>query len=213
MTPDPRHHSPAADRNKAPILAELLRVLPASGIALEIASGTGQHAAHFATGLPGWRWQPTDADPLALASIDAWCDGLDNVLPAQPLDVLANRRHPSAHGLTTPFDAIFCANMLHISPWDTCTALMQLTSRHLAVHGLLLLYGPYLEDDVPTAPGNIAFDADLRARDPAWGLRRLSEVLDQARAVGLRLRERVPMPANNLLLVLERRALPPEVDA
>lgn len=208
---DLRRHSPAAERNQAPILAELLRVLPRHGSALEIAAGTGQHAAHFATGLPGWHWQPTDAEPQALASIDAWCDGLANVAPARPLDVRAAARGwPPTTGLPASVDAIYCANMLHIAPWDTCAALMKLSARHLAAHGLLLLYGPCLEDGVPTAPGNLAFDADLRERDPAWGLRRLADVLQQAQAVGLRLRERVPMPANNLLLVLERAARPAE---
>lgn len=202
MTPDPRQHSPAAERNRVPILAQLQRVLPASGIALEVASGTGQHAAHVAAGLPGWRWQPTDAEPLALASIDAWCEGLANVLPASLLDVLA----APAVGLPAPVDAVFCANLLHISPWATCPALMQLAARVLAPAGQLLLYGPYLEDEVPTSPGNLAFDADLRERNPAWGLRRRDDVLALAHAVGLHLRERVAMPANNLLLVLEHAA-------
>jgi hypothetical protein len=202
MTPDPRQHSPSTERNRAPILSQLQRVLPASGIALEIASGTGQHAAHLAAGLPGWRWHPTDAEPLALASIDAWCDGLANVLPAWHLDVLAA---PSV-GPPGPVDAVFCANMLHISPWGTCRALMQLAARWLSPEGLLVLYGPYLEDEVPTSPGNLTFDADLRERNPAWGLRRRDDVLAQANAFGLRLRERITMPANNLLLVLERAA-------
>ena len=204
MTADPRQHSPAAERNRAPILVQLQRVLPPSGLMLEVASGTGQHAAHLANGLPGWHWQPSDAQPHALASIDAWCLGLPQVRPALHLDVLA--AHPV--GLPAPVDAIFCANLLHIAPWATCAALMQLAARVLTHEGLLLLYGPYLEDAVPTAPGNLAFDADLRARDPAWGIRRLADVLMQAEAVGLRLRERVAMPANNLLLVLERSALP-----
>jgi hypothetical protein len=195
-----RQHSAAAERNQGPILAVLQRVFPATGLALEIASGTGQHAAHFATGLPGWRWQPTDAEPQALASINAWCDGLPNVLPPLPLDVLA----PQWPGVPVQVDALFCANMLHISPWPTCAALMQGAARHLVPQGLLLLYGPYLVDGEPTAPGNLAFDADLRARNPAWGLRRLADVLDQAEAAGLQLLERVRMPANNLLLVLAR---------
>jgi SAM-dependent methyltransferase len=202
MNPDPRQHSPSAERNRSPILAQLQRVLPARGIALEIASGTGQHASHFAAGLPGWRWQPTDADPHALASIDGWCDGLDNVLPARQLDV--NTEPAQVHG--APVEALFCANLLHISPWNTCSALMQLAARCLSPDGRLLLYGPYLEDEVPTSPGNLAFDADLRERNPAWGLRRREDVLAQAHAVGLRLRERVAMPANNLLLVLEHAA-------
>jgi len=207
MPPDPRQHSPSAERNRAPILAQLQRVLPPSGMALEIASGTGQHAAHFATGLPGWRWQPSDAEPFALASIDAWCEGLANVLPARHLDVLAV---PSV-SLPAPVDAVFCANMLHITPWGTCQALMQLAAHCLSPEGGLVLYGPYLEDQVLTSPGNLAFDADLRERNPAWGLRRREDVLAQAMAVGLRQRERIAMPANNLLLVLERAV--PSLDA
>lgn len=208
IAPDPRLHSPAADRNKAPILVELQRVLGATGSALELASGTGQHTAHFAAALQGWRWQPTDAEPRVLASIDAWCAGLANVMPAQLLDLLNAAPQPgAAQGLPLPVDAIYCANLLHISPWATCAALMRLAATHLSQRGLLLLYGPYLDDTVPTAPGNIAFDADLRARDPAWGLRRLADVLRQAQAVDLRLRERVSMPANNLLLVIERAGL------
>ena len=200
-------HSPAADRNKAPILEQLQRLLPASGLALEIASGSGQHVAHFAAALPGWTWQPTDGDVRSLASIEAWCDGLPNVRPALRLDVLDESSVAAlAVALSEPVDAVYCANMLHISPWATCAALMQLAARHLAPQGQLVLYGPYLEADVPTSPGNLAFDADLRARDAAWGIRPLADVLVQAARVGLHLRERVAMPANNLLLVLEREA-------
>jgi hypothetical protein len=205
-TPSPLH-SPAADRNKAPILEQLRRVLPASGVALEVASGSGQHVAHFAAALAGWCWQPTDGDARSPASIDAWCAGLTNVRPALRLDVLDEASQAVlAVALPEPVDAIYCANMLHISPWATCAALMQLAARQLAPQGLLVLYGPYLEADVPTSPGNLAFDADLRERDPSWGIRPLADVLAQAAAVGLRLRERVAMPANNLLLVLARDA-------
>jgi SAM-dependent methyltransferase len=195
--------SAAAERNRDPILAELQRLLPARGVALEIASGTGQHAAHFAAALPGWQWQPSDLDPVAVASIDAWCDGIANVCPALPLDVM----EAAWPGVPASLDAIFCANLLHIAPWPTCAALMEGAARHLAAGGLLLLYGPYVVDGEPTAPSNLAFDADLRARNPAWGLRRLAQVVQQAEAAGLALRERVAMPANNLLLVLGRRAL------
>lgn len=200
MADDARAHSPAAERNRGPILAELQRVLPARGLMLEIASGTGQHAAHFAAGLPGWTWQPTDAQTRSLGSIAAWCEGLANVLQPQHLDVMA-ATWPAA---ATHVDAIYCANMLHIAPWPCCAALMQGAARHLAPDGLLVLYGPYLVDGEPTAPGNLAFDADLRRRDPAWGVRRLGDVLQEAEAAGLHLRERVAMPANNLLLVLSR---------
>lgn len=200
MTDDPRRHSPAAERNAAPILAELQRLLPPRGLLLEVASGTGQHAAHCSAGLPGWRWQPSEADADALPSIGAWCQGLPRVLPPLQLDVL----QPQWPGVPAQVDAIYCANLIHIAPWACCTALMQGAARHLAPQGLLLTYGPYLEDAVPTAPGNRAFDADLRARNPAWGLRRREDVQAEAARAGLRLRERVAMPANNLLLVWAR---------
>jgi len=201
MNADARRHSPAAERNRGPILAELQRLLPTQGLALEIASGTGQHAAHFAAALAGWRWQPTDGDARSPASIAAWCEGLANVLPPLHLDVLAD----PWPGVPNPVDAIFCANLLHISPSATTPALMRGAARHLSAEGLLLLYGPYLVDGVDTAPSNLAFDADLRARDAAWGLRRLADVVLQAGNAGLQLRERVAMPANNLLLAFARR--------
>ena len=199
---DARRHSPAAERNAPPILAELRRLLPASGLMLEVASGTGQHAAHFAAGLPGWDWQPTDFDPASLPSIRAWCAGQARVRPPLRLDVLA---HPWPATLPHPVDAVFCANMIHIAPWACTAALMQGAARRLSPQGLLITYGPYLEDDVPTSSGNVAFDADLRARDPAWGLRRLAAVAAEARAAGLQLHQRVAMPANNLLLAWHRQ--------
>jgi Protein of unknown function (DUF938) len=200
MTHDPRRHSPAAERNGPPILAELQRVLPASGVLLEIASGTGQHAAFCSEGLPGWQWQPTDFEADSLPSISAWCAGLPRVRPPLQLDVL----QPQWAGVPAQVAAIYCANMIHIAPWACCAGLMAGAARHLAPTGLLITYGPYLEDGVPTSPGNLAFDADLQARNPAWGLRRREAVEKEAAAVGLRLRERVAMPANNLLLVWGR---------
>ena len=200
MNTDHRRHSAAAERNQAPILAELLRLLPAQGWMLEIASGTGQHAAHFAPALAGWQWQPSDGDPDSRASISAWCQHLPQVLTPLHVDVMA----PVWSGVPGSVDAIFCANMLHIAPWAVCPALMQGAARHLSPQGLLILYGPYLIDGVQTAPGNLAFDIDLQSRNPAWGLRRLADVLEQAQTVGLHLQERVAMPANNQLLVLRR---------
>ena len=203
MNTDARRHSPASERNRDPILAQLQRLLPPRGLMLEIASGSGQHAAHFAAALPGWRWLPSDGDARSLASIDAWCEGQVNVLPALQLDVLA----PTWPGVPARVDAVFCANLLHIAPWATCAALMRGAARHLSAHGLLLLYGPYIVEGEVTAPSNLAFDADLRSRDAAWGLRRLAGVVREAHAAGLRLRERVAMPANNLLLVFEPRGM------
>ena len=192
-------HSPAAERNKDAILACLRQHLGDRGRALEIASGTGQHVAWFAAALPGWQWQPTDADPGMLPVIaervaDA---GLANVLPPRPLDVTAPE-WPSVDG---PVDAIFCANMLHIAPWAACAGLMAGAARHLVEGGMLVTYGPYFEADVPPAPSNLAFDESLRARDPAWGIRRLDDVVAEAGRRGLVLAHRHAMPANNLLLV------------
>jgi hypothetical protein len=202
MPADERLHSLAAERNRQPILEVLQRVLPVRGRALEIASGTGQHVVHFAAGLRSWTWQPTDPDPGARASIAAWTAmcGLPNILAPLDLDVAA-----SPWPLTFPeVDAIFCANMLHISPWACCAALMRGAARHLSSQGLLMTYGPYIVSDVLTAPSNVAFDADLRLRNPQWGVRRLDAVAQEAVAAGLALRETVSMPANNLLLVFGR---------
>jgi hypothetical protein len=196
-----RRHSPAAERNREPILQVLRRVLPPQGgLALEIASGSGQHAACFGAALPRWRWQPSEADRPSLDSIAAWCEGLPNVPPPLQLDVLA----PRWEGVPAAVDAVYCANMVHIAPWACCLALMRGAARHLRPGAPLLLYGPFIQDDVPTAPSNLAFDADLRARDPAWGLRRLADVADAARDAGLRFQETATMPANNLLLVFVR---------
>lgn len=202
MQADLRWHSAAAERNRAPILRELQRLLPAQGFMLEIASGTGQHAAHFAAALPGWRWQPSDDDAGALASIAAWCQGLANVLTPQRLDVCGTEWP----GLPPVLDAIYCANLLHIAPWATAAALMQGASRRLTRDGVLLLYGPYLVDGEATAASNLAFDADLRSRNAAWGLRALTDVVRAASANGLVLHERVAMPSNNLLLVFHRES-------
>jgi hypothetical protein len=196
-------HSPAADRNKEPILQVLRRILPEHGSALEIASGTGQHVACFAAALPGWTWQPTEAETAMLPAIAARTvqAGLRNVRPPLGLDVMALRWRENGTAFAGRFDAIFCANMLHIAPWAACAGLMQGAALHLAPDGLLVLYGPYFEEGVPPAPANEVFDASLRARDPAWGVRRLQDVIAEAQSAGLALHERHEMPANNLLLV------------
>ena len=202
-----KQFSPASERNRQPILEVLLRQLPPQGRALEIASGTGQHVAHFAQHLPGWQWQPSDLTDDGFESIAAWSAeaGAHNVAPPVLLDVMA-ASWPSAAAHPQPvygrnFDLIYCANMLHIAPWATCVALMQGAARHLSAHGVLVVYGPYMERDVPTSPGNLAFDRSLRARDPAWGIRALEDVVAQARLAGLELKERIEMPVNNLMLV------------
>jgi SAM-dependent methyltransferase len=198
--------SPAADRNKQPILDVLLTLLPPTGHALEVASGTGQHAVWFTAALPGWTWQPTDFDADALPGIDARVahEGTPRVHPARRLDVTTSPWLADAQAGLALFDLVYAANMLHISPWATCAGLVQGAGRHLAPGGRLVTYGPYLEAGVPTSPGNLAFDQSLRASDPAWGLRRREDVQAQALQAGLRMTARHAMPANNLLLVFER---------
>ena len=192
-------HSPAAERNQQVILEALLQLLPEQGIALEIASGSGQHIAHFSAQMPGWDWLASDPSPEALASIAAWRP--QGRRPLQ-LDVLQQDWGlPASHPRV---DAVYCANMLHISPWQTCAALMRGAARHLAPSGQLLVYGPFLEAGIDTAASNLAFDADLRRRNPAWGLRQLDEVSAEAQACNLHLQQVIKMPANNLLLVFRQ---------
>jgi SAM-dependent methyltransferase len=195
--------SPAAERNRDAVLAVLNRVLPAHAAVLEIASGTGQHAAHCAAAHPDWHWQPTDGAAEALPGIAARCAELPNVRSPLRLDVL-ERPWPTTLGNC---DAIYCANLLHIAPWAACAGLMRGAVQHLVPGGALVLYGPYRVDDETTAPSNLAFDADLRLRDPAWGLRRLADVVQEAQQVGLEFEQRIAMPANNLMLVFRRAAV------
>jgi hypothetical protein len=191
--------SPAAERNRGPILDVLRRLLPSGARVLEIASGTGQHAAHFAAAEPGWTWQPTEGDAGALPAIARRCSGLANVRPPLLLDVLAP--WPAAVG---PCDVVYAANLLHIAPWRVCHALLQGSAACLATDGRVVLYGPYVVDGEPLAPSNAAFDADLRRRDPDWGLRHLADVVEAGREAGLEFFDRQAMPANNLVLALRK---------
>lgn len=197
---DQRQFSPAAERN-APFILEVLRChLPAKGLVLEIASGTGQHVAHFAAALPDLDWQPSDANIACHPSIAAWVEaqGLTNVRPPLTLDVTAD---------AWPVDqaeAIMCINMVHISPWAATEGLMRGAARLLPAGGVLYLYGPYRRGGEHTAPSNAEFDASLKARNPAWGVRNLEDVVDLARAHGFDCAEVVEMPANNLSVVLRR---------
>ncbi|MEM5370351.1 DUF938 domain-containing protein [Paraburkholderia azotifigens] len=202
-TPDPnlRQHAPAAERNREPILAVLERVLPATGTVLEIASGTGQHAIHFAAALPQLTWQPSDPGEDARASIAAWTahSGLANVRAPLALDV-----RDASWGLDAA-DAIVCINMIHISPWESARALIGGAGRLLRAGGVLFLYGPYRRGGAHTAPSNAAFDAQLQSRDPAWGVRDMEDVVALADAAGFDLDETVEMPANNFSLVFRKR--------
>jgi SAM-dependent methyltransferase len=193
--------SPAAERNREAILAVLAGWLAPQAAVLEVASGTGQHAEHFCGARPGWQWQPTEAEPAALPAIAARCARQPGVAAPLPLDVLAAEADTEAWPRRPGgWDAVFCANLIHIAPWPVAPALLQGAARVLAPGGCLVLYGPYRVDGEPLSPGNQAFDADLRDRNPAWGLRRLSAVQEAGQAAGLAFVERVDMPANNLML-------------
>jgi hypothetical protein len=199
--------APAVARNREPILAVLRRViplsiLPARGLVLEIASGSGEHAMYFAAALPHLTWQPSDPDPEARESIAAYrADmALPNVLPPLILDAAAS------NWPVTQADVIVAINMIHIAPWAATEGLMAGAERLLPVGGVLFLYGPFREHGRHTAPSNAAFDESLRARNREWGVRDLDEVAALASQHGLALEERVAMPANNLSVVFRRRA-------
>jgi SAM-dependent methyltransferase len=196
----PRRRSPAAQRNREPILEVLRKHLPERGMLLEIASGTGEHAAYFAAAFPDLLVQPSDPDPAALASIEEGRveEGPPNLLRPLALDASAGAWPVEAA------DAILCVNMVHISPWPATEGLMRGAGRLLAPGAPLVLYGPYRRAGVPTAPSNEAFDQSLRARNPEWGLRDLEAVAAEAARHGLRLERVVEMPANNLTLVFRR---------
>ena len=198
--PAARLHAPATDRNRDPILAVLAAHLPSHGRVLEIASGSGEHARHFAGHLPGLSWQPSDPDPSARASIDAWgADaGLANLLPALALDVLARDRPVSQA------DAIVCINMIHIAPARATPALFDHAARLLTAGAPLILYGPFRRRDRELEPSNVAFDLDLKRRNPDWGLRELETVVATAAEAGFDPATVQSMPANNLSLVFRR---------
>ncbi|HEX7856604.1 MAG TPA: DUF938 domain-containing protein [Sphingobium sp.] len=204
MTTGARRHAPATERNREPIAAVLRQELPETGLVLEVASGTGEHAVYFAERFPALTWQPSDADQMARASITAWAvqAKLNNVRPPLDLDAEA-AQWPITHA-----DAILCINMVHISPWEATLGLLANGARILAPGAPLILYGPYFRDAVDTAPSNLAFDIDLRDRNPEWGLRHLEVVDHEAMAQGLEPYRLVDMPANNIMRVYRRRPLP-----
>lgn len=195
---DERRHAPAAERNREPILAVLREVLPAQGLVLEIASGTGQHVAHFAAALPGLTFQPSEPQTAMHASIAAWTRDLPNVRPPLALDVTR------APWPVEAVDAIFNANMIHIAPFEACLALLDGAARHLRPGGVLVMYGPYRIDGRHTADSNAAFDRRLRDEDPSWGVRDLELVCTHAADAELSFERRVQMPANNQILVFRR---------
>ncbi|HST36145.1 MAG TPA: DUF938 domain-containing protein [Allosphingosinicella sp.] len=197
---DARRSAPHVARNAEPIAGVLAEVLPVRGLVLEVASGSGEHALHFARTFPKLLWQPSDPEPAALRSIEAWRAeaGLFNLLPPVSLDARA------AEWPVAEADAILCINMVHISPWAATAGLLRGTGRLLAEGAPLYLYGAYRREGVATAPSNEAFDESLRARDPDWGVRDLEAVVAEAEKHGLRLDGVTEMPANNLSVVFRK---------
>ena len=195
-----RRSAPAALRNREPIAEVLADWLPESGLVLEVASGTGEHAVCFAQRFPGLEWQPSDKDPGSLHSIRAWRAeaGLANL--RDPVEVDA----ASSDWPIERADAVLNINMVHISPWEAALGLLDGAARLLGPGAPLILYGPWISDDVETAPSNLAFDEDLRRRDPQWGLRKVEHFAGEALARDFRLTERRTMPANNLMLLFRK---------
>lgn len=206
MMPSAARTAPAVARNREPILAVLRDCLPRHGTVLEVASGTGEHAVWFSGALPEVTWQPTDHHAEALASIAAWREQacLANLMPPMELDAAQPDTWPVARA-----DAVVAINMIHIAPWAVTEGLIAGAARILPPGAPLYLYGPFREGGAHTAPGNAAFDATLRAQDPAWGVRDLAAVARLAVQAGFELRDRVAMPANNLSVVFRRRAVGP----
>lgn len=197
---DARQYAPAAARNREPISTVLKHALPKTGLVLEIASGTGEHAVHLAETFPDLVFQPSDPSEAARTSIGAWIatTGLDNIRAPLVLDAT------QAVWPITAADAVMCINMIHISPWAATIGLIQGAARLLPAAAPLYLYGPYQRSGKHTAPSNAAFDADLKARNPDWGVRDLDAVAALARDAGFSAPEVIEMPANNLSLVFRR---------
>ena len=197
---DHRRSAPHVARNADPIAEVLRTILPPRGLVLEVASGTGEHVLQFARSFPKLLWQPSDPDPAALRSIEAWRaeSGLFNLLPPVSLDARA------ADWPVAEADAILCINMVHISPWSATAGLLRGAGRLLGTGAPLCLYGPYRRADVETAPSNEAFDESLKARDPDWGLRDLEAVAAEAATHGLELDRIVEMPANNISAIFRK---------
>ena len=200
MSDDARRFAPAVARNKAPITEVLARHLPPTGLVLEIASGSGEHALHFAAHFPALSFQPSDPDAAALASIAAWREEarLPNLLPPLMLDVMAD-----AWPIQTA-DAVLCINMIHIAPWEATAALMRGAARILPPDGKLFLYGPFKQGGAHTAPSNATFDDSLRSQDARWGVRDLEAVARTASAAGFAAPVVEVMPANNLSVIFHR---------
>ncbi len=203
--PDARQYAPATERNREAILAVLLEVLPPTGTVLEVSSGTGEHAVFFAPRLTPRYWLPTDPNPLAIASINAWRSYTksENLYPPIVLDAC----QPNWELGIEPISAIVNINMIHIAPWEACLGLMTGAKQILPPGGILYLYGPFTRGGKHTSPSNIAFDESLREQNPHWGVRDLDKVTEAAKSQQLNLVKTVAMPANNLSVIFQLETL------
>ena len=201
-----KRYAPATERNRAPLLAVLQSQLPAAGIVLEIAAGSGQHAAYFAPRLAPRLWLPTDMGAANLASINEWCAEVDSewLLPTQHLDVLDTVWPVEQQALPEGVSAIVNINMLHIAPWACCHGLFSGAKRIFGDEGVVLLYGPFKQNGQHTAASNEAFDANLRGENASWGIRDQEAVKEVALEAGFECVETIAMPANNQVLVFHR---------
>lgn len=196
-----RLYSPSAARNREAIAAVLARVLPSGATVLEIGSGTGEHAVAACQARPDLSWQPSDPDAASRDSQAAWAgEAGDAILPPLEIDLLRPQTFDGVDG----FDALVCMNVIHIAPWSVAEALASLVQDRLRPGGRVVLYGPYLLGEA-TAPSNLAFDASLKSRNPEWGVRALDAVIALLAEHAMTLIERVDMPANNLMLIFQRR--------
>jgi len=207
-----KRFAPATDRNRDPLLTVLKSQLPDAGTVLEVAAGTGQHAVYFASALAPRLWLPTDQSSANVASIASWSSDMPspNLLQTQSLDVLDDVWPVEQCALPEPISAVVNINMIHIAPWECCAALFRGAARILDVGGVVLLYGPFKRKNVRTAPSNEAFDQQLKAQDPQWGIRTLEAVVAIATQAGLECSDVISMPANNLSVVFRRVHTPPE---
>jgi len=202
---DKRLYAPATARNRDVLLEVFLAHLPKTGTLVEVASGTGEHAAHIAAHMAPLHWQPSDIEPEKLESINAWAQtsDADNILPARRLNVIEDTFHDLV--LPAPLTAVSAINLIHIAPWSVAEALVQKAATTLAEDGTLLLYGPYKRGGDHTSPSNESFDQSLKSRDAEWGVRDLEAVSSLATGHGFSAPTVIEMPANNLSLIFKKR--------
>ncbi len=204
LTEDGRRFSPSTGRNKDAVRDVYGRVMPTNGSVLEIASGTGEHGVHFTQRFEDLHWIYSDIDPASQSSQAAWRDFVDHDRLSGPLTIDTTQVHWGEAATNEPLRGVYCANMIHIAPFEAAQGLITGAGRLLRPGGRLMLYGPFARNG-EIAPSNARFSDDLKRRDPSWGVRDLDlDLLPLATQAGLTLKHVIEMPANNLSVVLER---------